>query len=380
MDKIVKLEDFFSTQLKLFKLVGLDIFPKTPITKREIVGQKLMRFYFYSCILGFTIMSFQFGMQIINNTGNLQIVILTIPNFIIFPYNCSKSILFFVKRKKILNLLENLRISFPTMKVDQQSSGLDSEFKRFQIFVKSYIFLCVYAVSMVVGQTLFSFFYFKIRKIESEIWFPFDHVANDFIFLCATCWCIWFAYISIFILCAVDSFLCGIFQILAIEFRIIGQNIKNAINAKELENLCKIVARHQELIEIDEEIKNIFSPIFFSLFFLGSIGISSSIFLISTTSSTASLLTALFHSIGTFCNVFVFCYFGEKLITESESIAVTIYESKWYEIDDILAKRSILLVLVRSQKACTLSGYGFVTLSIDTFAIVSVAIIKINKF
>ena len=374
--KIIKLEDFFVVQLKFFKLVGLDIFPKKPASKGEIVLQKLMRIYFYICIVGFILLSIQYGIHILNNITNMHVVILTIPNFIIFPYNCSKSILFFVNRKKIINLLENLRISFPTSKVDQQNSGLDSELKWFQVFCKTFIFLSFFAVSLVITTTLFYFFYFKVRKIDSEIWFPFDHFANDFNFLCAVNWIIWAAYNSIFILCAVDTFLCAMFLILSIEFRIIGQSLKNAINANELDNLRKILVRHQELIKIDEEIKKIFSPIFFYFFLLGSIAISSSIFLISTTSDTTSLFSALFHALGTFCNVFVYCSFGEKLITESEGIAVSIYDSNWYEIDDIRAKKAIQLVLFRSQKACTLSGYGLVTLSIDTFAIVSSAMVK----
>ncbi|KAL7041063.1 hypothetical protein ACKWTF_000610 [Chironomus riparius] len=171
--------------------------------------------------------------------------------------------------------------------------------------------------------------------------------------------------------CAIDAFLYGIFLILSIEFRIIGQNIKNAINAKELESIREIVVRHQELIEIDEEIKNTFSPIFFYAFFLGSIAIASSIFLISTATSTTNLLALLFHTFTTFSLVFMYCTFEEKLITESEGIAAKIYESNWHEIEDIGAKKSIQLVLMRSQKACTLAGYGFVTLSIDTFALVS---------
>ncbi|KAL7036895.1 hypothetical protein ACKWTF_008984 [Chironomus riparius] len=369
-DKVIKLEDFFEVQLKLFKLVGLDMFPKIPITKREIVVQKLMKIYFYICILGFMILSFQFGIHILKNITKFQTVVLTLPYLIIFPYNCAKSILFFTKRKKILQILEKLKISFPTTKADQLSCDLDSPFKWFHIFSKVFVFISFFAVSMILINALFFFFFFKVRKLETEVWFPFDHLATDLNFLCALSWAIWTAYNSIYILCAVDTFLCCTFLILSIEFRIIGQGLKNAINAKELDKLRAIVVRHQELIVIDEEIKKIFSPIFFFAFILGSITISSSIFLISTTSSTSSLMSASLNALSSIINVFVNCYFGEKLITESESIAISIYDSDWYEIDDKEAKRLIQLVLMRSQKACTLSGYGFVTLSIDSFAIV----------
>ncbi|KAL7041062.1 hypothetical protein ACKWTF_000609 [Chironomus riparius] len=370
-NKIINLEDFFEIQIKFFKFVGLDIFPKTPVTNKEKVKNKLMRYYFYMCIFCFVTLTIQFGIHILVNIKNLHIIVLTLPNFVSFPYSLSKTILLYVNRKKIFEFLNKLRISYPSTIVDQQSSGLDSEYKWFNIFTKFFVFLYCLIVFTPTIEVFFNLMYYNVRTLPDEIWFPFDPIANSLTFMIVVVLGIWAIYNSVFIVCAVDLFLCAMFIVLAIEFKIIGQNIKNAINEKSFVNLRNILIRHQELIDIAAEIKSIFSFIFFYTFIQGAITISSSTFQLIATSSTTNFLYSSFYATSAFVVVFMYCYFGEKLITQSESIALSIYDSNWYEIDDIEMKKLLLLIIVRSQKGCTLSGYGFVTLSIDTYSLVS---------
>lgn len=296
VDKGIKLEEFFETQLKIFKFFGLNIIPAERNSTKAKVIEKLMKFYFYLCIIGFIIVSFQFAVQILNNLTNTRIIILTLPNVVAFPYNCSKGILFFISRTKILQLLEKLKTLYPETMLEQQNCQINHQLKRSRIFNRIYILAYFGIILLAGGEIMYQFIFNNVRKLTAEIWYPFDPFTSNLNFLYSLIWGCWSIYNAIFVTISVDLFLCAIFLILSMEFQIVGENIKKGINLKEFSKLHEFINQHQYLTNINDEIKSSFEFIMFYTFIQGAAAVASSIFLIFATTSIGELLFSLSYA------------------------------------------------------------------------------------
>ncbi|KAG8224783.1 Odorant receptor co-receptor [Ladona fulva] len=84
-----------------------------------------------------------------------------------------------------------------------------------------------------------------------------------------------------------------------------------------------------------------------------------------------TVITYLLYTLG---QVFLFCIYGNKLIEESTSVMQAAYESPWYDCTEE-AKAFIQIVCQKSQRAMSISGAKFFTVSLDLFASVLGAVV-----
>ena len=366
---MIKFEDFFELPLKTYKLIGLNIIPSEITSRRTKVIEKLMKWYFFACFIGIWLMIIQFVIRLVIDINNFHVVVRVLPNITIFPYNCYKGILFMTKRKKILNILDKLRISFPSTQIEQEKCNLQSHLKLFHISYKIYIVCFFASMSSSLSLVFYQLIFYNIRVAAVVIWFPFDFTANNLNFNLSALWLTWTVSNAALTMIAADLYLFANILVLSTEFSIISKDIKNAINEGQVTNLGELFIRHQELISISDDIKSLFTFIFF--FIQGAVSISSSGFQLLTATGLADLLSAITYAACPLTQVYLYCFYGEKLITASQDVTRNILESNWYEIKDNAVKKSILFVIMRSQKACMFSGFGSVSLSIETFSNVS---------
>ncbi|KAL7031973.1 hypothetical protein ACKWTF_007187 [Chironomus riparius] len=64
--------------------------------------------------------------------------------------------------------------------------------------------------------------------------------------------------------------------------------------------------------------------------------------------------------------IFVQCFFAQRLIDSSTSIATSAYNSQWYN-SSVKTQRSIILIMIRAQKAQTVTAWKFFDVSLETF-------------
>ncbi|CAH0713566.1 unnamed protein product, partial [Brenthis ino] len=76
----------------------------------------------------------------------------------------------------------------------------------------------------------------------------------------------------------------------------------------------------------------------------------------------------------TLAQVFHFCIFGNRLIEESSSVMEAAYSCKWYDGSEE-AKTFVQIVCQQCQKAMSISGAKFFTVSLDLFASVLGAVV-----
>jgi len=166
--KYIKLEDFFELQLKIYKFIGLNIIPLETTSRLEKIIEILMKLYFFVCFIGMCLVVIQFGVRLVIDINNLYVVARVLPNITVFPYNCYKGILFLTKRKKILSILEKLRISFPTTQVEQQKCNLQIRLRSFINFFKIYIVIFFATILLAVMKVLYQLIFNNIRKQAVE--------------------------------------------------------------------------------------------------------------------------------------------------------------------------------------------------------------------
>nr|AIX97139.1 olfactory receptor 4 [Rhyzopertha dominica] len=85
----------------------------------------------------------------------------------------------------------------------------------------------------------------------------------------------------------------------------------------------------------------------------------------------ASVLGYLFYALA---QVFLFCIFGNRLIEESSSVMEAAYSCHWYDGSEE-AKTFVQIVCQQCQKAMSISGAKFFTISLDLFASVLGAVV-----
>lgn len=375
--KIIQLEDFFELQLKTYQLIGLNIVPLKITSVRTKILDKLMKYYFFSCMFALMFLIFQFIIQLWIDIRKVQVIVRILPNIVLFPYNCSKGILFFVKRKRILELWNKLKISFPATKIDQQNCDLEFHLKWFKLFFKIYVLFYMTSFSSAVLGVLYLVIFKDVRKLTCEIWYPFDYTANNLNLMYSLIWGSWPLTTAATNVIAADFCLFAIVFVLSIEFRIIGEKLKIAINEGKESNLRQLLYHQQELFEISDDIKSLFTFIFFYTFIQGAVSISSCGFQLFAAEYITDTIFSVCYTASSVSQVFLYCFFGEKLKTSSQDVSKNIFESNWFELENIEMKKDLLFVAMRSQKACVLSGFGFVTLTIETFSNVSLETTKI---
>nr|AKO69815.1 olfactory receptor co-receptor [Campoletis chlorideae]AXM05118.1 odorant receptor [Campoletis chlorideae] len=85
----------------------------------------------------------------------------------------------------------------------------------------------------------------------------------------------------------------------------------------------------------------------------------------------ATTIGYLLYSLG---QVFLFCIFGNRLIEESSSVMEAAYSCHWYDGSEE-AKTFVQIVCQQCQKAMSISGAKFFTVSLDLFASVLGAVV-----
>ncbi|CAD1476407.1 unnamed protein product, partial [Heterotrigona itama] len=132
-----------------------------------------------------------------------------------------------------------------------------------------------------------------------------------------------------------------------------------------------LIVKHQRIINLSENIENVFTFISLLQFFFNIVVICFVSFLLVTSlnSEQASRMIAKCfpYYITVNFEALILCYTGEYLSSKSENIGWIVYNSNWYELS-IYETRALLLLILRSQKPLNLTVGKFMNLSLETFA------------
>lgn len=69
-------------------------------------------------------------------------------------------------------------------------------------------------------------------------------------------------------------------------------------------------------------------------------------------------------------SLLVYCFYGEKVANESDSIGVYLYDLPWYDMD-LKCKTIIWQMLMRTQKTVYFTASGFANATLATYTAVN---------
>ncbi|XP_076166223.1 odorant receptor 10-like [Ptiloglossa arizonensis] len=189
-----------------------------------------------------------------------------------------------------------------------------------------------------------------------------------------------------------DNFLFIMTLQVATQFRILQYRLENMKSVKNQEKHSALfdagssdcdadkyydafktyVRQHQALIAYCEKLENVFS--FFSLgqVLLFSMLICLDGYLTLATDAHASRrLIFVSHTIAIIAQLFMYTYSSDCLIQESSNVASAMYAAPWFRLPmskyGRILRKDLTLVMIRSRVPCSLSGYGFFTVSLETY-------------
>lgn len=174
--------------------------------------------------------------------------------------------------------------------------------------------------------------------------------------------------------CGCNLLLFGFLTLISTEFVMLAKKFselspKTPSLKKEITDL---ITQHDELMKIADELQNIYSFPVFVNFFLASVWICLAGFQMIVKPS--SLLNFFHYAVilkDSLLQSFILCFFAQKLIDSSASVGDGAYEMEWYSIDDLQIRKSIQLVIMRSQKPKKLTAMNFADVSLENYGVVS---------
>ncbi|XP_076390595.1 uncharacterized protein LOC100878753 [Megachile rotundata] len=131
-------------------------------------------------------------------------------------------------------------------------------------------------------------------------------------------------------------------------------------------DLIKCIRHHQRLIKVLQDVNSLLTPIIFMQVFTSSIVFCLGGYAILSNNTTDDLFKFVSYILSMTIQLLLWCWPGEILIQESLHIGYAVYVNvPWYKLPPFY-RRQLCLIVLRSQKTCSLSAFIFHSLSIYT--------------
>ena len=367
-DKIFEISD------KLFVYSGINLnysYQKSTEGFKNIAITLLKNIYFFTFIIGNYLMSITFLFTFIalhfnHLSENFECVMLS---GIIILYTI-KSFSVWINQDKIRNLKSRLRDAHLT---SESSIYLKNDSRIYLTYEKiSSSLLAIASLGFLLNAIFMNLTSDSPERVLAyKIYIPFNY--QPIIPFISTM--LWQMYIS-FYFClheiSTSGLLQGFVMILASEFQLVGDSLRDFDYTKGIEDLKPIIQKYQKIIEIAKDLESIFSFSNFSTFIGSMILICFTILEIFTNQHQLirNLIFLIFFVI--MANQILFlCYYCQKLETAGQSVAEKLMKSNWYELKNLKIRMAVHFSLMRAQKTIKLTAANFADINLQTLKNVS---------
>ncbi|KAL3268488.1 hypothetical protein HHI36_007599 [Cryptolaemus montrouzieri] len=375
------IEQSFGKNFKLLKVLGI-----CPPDSKFCSGKMFKIFAYIQEILitvGFPLLGI---LQLItdNDMDMFQVAdsLFVLSQLSLFPL---KHVPFLFKYEKLDELVKKLKLkSFSDIHLDQN------------IFIENSIATCQFIFKMLYGLCMGCCIFYTLRPIylnillPTQIWLPFKVTDQDEIsrymawFYCAYSGCH-----GVLATSAIDTIISGLvihatgqIKILKNNLQFVGKRADEAVfHMKETHkslarkrfirtSLLEFADHYNDIIEFVKQINDLLSVAVFTQIFGSAVVICMMCYILSIVgvysitgiSFTLYIVSMLFQ-------IFFYCFFGNDLIAESNSITDSIYVSNWYTYETS-SKKILILIMERAKKPLMLTAGKVVAVSLPLFVAV----------
>lgn len=152
--------------------------------------------------------------------------------------------------------------------------------------------------------------------------------------------------------------------------------LKNTEASKLEIRAAELVKRHNNLIDCGQMLEKTFTPSFLNNFLLSSVIVCLTAFQYSTLTDTIQSIFNSSYCTAMLNQILLLCYFGQKVVDSSESIAGGAYESGWELIENKKVKKAVRMIICRAQTPSRLTAMKFAEISLPSFT--SVELLAFN--
>ncbi|XP_063924642.1 odorant receptor 67a-like [Zophobas morio] len=158
---------------------------------------------------------------------------------------------------------------------------------------------------------------------------------------------------------------------LPVRFKLLAHKFENLTieNKAGFEKEVKKIVDHQNfLMEYCQEINHYTNAIFLNQVIVSTAIICMQLFIVSQKEFLLpNKLKCLGYCLMEIVETVIYCFNAELLSEASENVGNAAYNSKWYDTNVSELRKSIVLVISRSQKRIVFSGFGLVLINLKTF-------------
>nr|QZH55114.1 odorant receptor 18 [Achelura yunnanensis] len=156
-----------------------------------------------------------------------------------------------------------------------------------------------------------------------------------------------------------------------IQFHLLHKQLENLKVSMFLEegmssHFLKLVKRHKEIIRCVELVEVIYTKSTLLNMITSSLLICLTGFDVMVIKDLALLLPFLGFLSAGLMQIYFLCYYGDLIMRSSELISEALYNSQWYS-GNIRIKKELILMMMRSQKPCRLTAFGFADVDLETY-------------
>lgn len=365
-DAIV-LEDFLEFSEFFFKVVCLKVTRcSTSKCFKEKVKILLCDAYFWFSALNSYLFIALGAVTTLQKSSKLSALTASLPLLTSLSMIIVKCLTIYGNKSRICDICDILRRGFP-----YEKNNTESYLRRSSLFGR------IYAVSIILPSfvltviPVFELLTNGAWKFPLNISFPFDTQRVD-VYLLSYLWTVYGCFNGATLFIATDTFTFSLITLISMEFDTLNddfERIPKFIEATQLDDeLKKLIHRHEELLACTRRLASIFSPSFLCNIVQSSFVLCLTAFQYMTSTEATQFLFYALYCAAMLNQIWLSCYFGQKVINSSERVAHGAYASGWEIMKSLSAKRAIMRVIQRAaQRPARLTAMNFTDISLTSF-------------
>ncbi|KOC69475.1 Putative odorant receptor 13a [Habropoda laboriosa] len=219
----------------------------------------------------------------------------------------------------------------------------------------------------------------KSKHLPFEVWYGTDITASPLFEIAFVCQLIAVAFVAASTSGLDGSCMTTILHVSG-QFKLISTwvskmgvetNVKPVYSRKLEVDLIKCIRHHQRMINVVNDVNNLFTPIVFVQLLTSGIVICLSGFAVFDNDARTDILKYVSYLSSIWLQLLLWCLPGEILVQESLEIGHVVYLNvPWYNLPPIY-QRKLCMMILRAQQYCSITALTFRTLSIHTLTSVS---------
>ncbi|XP_070504617.1 odorant receptor 85b-like [Chironomus tepperi] len=274
----------------------------------------------------------------------------------------------------LMELSKTLKDQFPNNLATQKKHGFHRKWKVLNYLVNLCMIIYFSCIDFFDIRPLFwmiydSFMLQEVRvKLPFEMYCPFD-TDNLYVYILMYLFLVWASYTIVLVMLCYDIGFGSILVLECIQFEILCDKIQNINPRKKTakSELKECIAIHEKLIYMVNKTSEAFSFVMLHNILASTGVICVSSFLVVHGAEISLIWTFMEMLITGLLQIYIHCYYGEKLMGSSIKIAESLYNNKWYDGDEDY-KKLILVMMVQSQRPQKINAFGFFDINFETLS------------